>query len=49
MKKKIKKNKNFDTNLIEIVGDDSLIYPNCASQLKQPVPFLPDMNTTDYD
>ena len=49
MKRKIKKNKSFDTNMIELASDDSLIYPNCAYMLKQPVPFFPDMNTTDQE
>lgn len=49
MKRKINKNKSFDTIMIELASDDSLIYPNCASMIKHPAPFFPDMNTTDQE
>ena len=49
MKKSSKKRKSFDTKLIEVVGNESLIYPNCASMIKKSVPFFPDMNTNDVN
>ena len=46
---KKKKKKTLDTLLIESVEDKSLIYPNCASLLKQQVPIFPDFNTNDFN
>ncbi len=48
MKKKLKR-KSFDTQVIQLVGNKSLICPNCASMIKKAVPYLPDANSFDED